>query len=105
FINTQEDGETSLVVFGGPPSPVTNHPTYDTRPEDVLNAFAALREMDPDIRINGHPQNLFEGKLEALWANVRTSPLMLAPGEWLELLDNSETEYRRRLAEVTATAP
>ena len=105
FINTQEDGETYQVVFGGPPSPVTNHPTYDTRPEDVLNAFAALREMDPDIRINGHPQNLFEGKLEALWANVRPSPLMLAPGEWLELLDNSETEYRRRLAEVTATAP
>jgi metallo-beta-lactamase class B len=105
FINTQENGETYQVVFGGPPSPVTNNPTYDTRPEDVLNAFAALREMNPDIRINGHPQNLFEGKLEALWANVRPSPLMLAPGEWFELLDNSETEFRRRLAEATATAP
>ncbi len=105
FINTEENGETYQIVYGGPPSPVINHPTYDTRPEDVLASFAALREMDPDIRINGHPQNLFEGKLDALWANARPSPLLLNKGEWHQLLDDTETEYRRRLAEVTVTAP
>ena len=104
FINTVEDGETYQIVYGGPPSPVTGNPGYDTRPEDVFEAYAALREMTPDIRINGHPQALFEGKLEALWANERPSPLTMAPGQWAQMIDESEADFRRRLAEVAGPA-
>ncbi len=99
FIDTEEDGQTYQVVYGGPPAPVTGDPKYDTRPADVFSAYAALREMDPDIRINGHPQAMFEGKLEALWAETRPSPLMLAPGQWEALIDEAEADFRRRLAE------
>ena len=104
FINTVEDGQTYQIVYGGPPSPVTGNPEYDTRPEDVFEAYAALREMTPDIRINGHPQALFEGKLEALWANERPSPLTMAPGQWAQMIDDSEADFRRRLAEVAGPA-
>jgi len=99
FVNTEEDGETYQIVYGGPPAPVTGDPTYDTRPEDVFSAYAALRTMAPDIRINGHPQALFEGKLEALWAQTRPSPLTMAPGQWARLIDDAEADFRGRLGE------
>jgi metallo-beta-lactamase class B len=104
FMTTQENGRSYQIVYGGPPGPITGNPKYDTRPEDAFNAYKALRAMNPDILINGHPQNLFKGKLEALWANTRPSPLTLAPGQWTKMLDDSEAGFKKRLAAVsTAT--
>lgn len=104
FITTQEDGRTYQIVYGGPPGPITGDPRYDTRPEDAFNSYKALRAMNPDILISGHPQNLFKGKLEALWANKRPSPLALAPGQWSKMVDESEASFKKRLAEsATAT--
>lgn len=99
FIDTEEDGQSYQVVYGGPPAPVTDNPRYATRPADVFSAYDALREMDPDIRINGHPQRLFEGKLEALWAGERPSPLTMGRGEWRRMIDDAEADFRRRLGE------
>jgi len=100
FINTEENGQTYQIVYGGPPAPFVGNPAYDTRPEDVFSSYEALREMNPDIRISGHPQALFQGKLEALWANARPSPLTLAPGQWAKMIDDSEASFRSRLAEA-----
>ncbi len=102
FINTQEDGRTYQIVYGGPPGPITGDPRYDTRPEDAFNSYKAMRAMNPDILISGHPQNLFKGKLEALWANKRPSPLALAPGQWAKMIDESEANFKKRLAESAA---
>jgi metallo-beta-lactamase class B len=102
FISTQEDGRTYQIVYGGPPGPITGDPRYDTRPEDAFNSYKALRAMNPDILISGHPQNLFKGKLEALWANKRPSPLALAPGQWSKMVDESEANFKKRLAESAA---
>jgi metallo-beta-lactamase class B len=104
FITTQENGRTYQIVYGGPPGPITGDPKYDTRPEDAFNSYKALRAMNPDILISGHPQGLFKGKLEALWANTRPSPLTLAPGQWAKMIDNSEATFKKRLAESTAPA-
>ncbi len=104
FITTQEDGRTHQIVYGGPPGPITGDPKYDTRPEDAFNSYKALRAMNPDILISGHPQNLFKGKLEALLANKRPSPLALAPGQWAKMIDASEATFKKRLAESTAPA-
>ena len=104
FITTQEDGKTYQIVYGGPPGPITGDPRYDTRPEDAFNSYKALRAMTPDILISGHPQNLFKGKLQALLANTRPSPLMLAPGQWTKMIDNSEANFKKRLAESAAPA-
>ena len=103
FINTQENGRNYQIVYGGPPGPITGNPKYDTRPEDAFNAYKALRAFNPDILISGHPQNLFKGKLDALWANTRPSPLALAPGQWQKMIDDSEAGYKKRLA-ATSTA-
>jgi metallo-beta-lactamase class B len=103
FITTQEDGRTYQIVYGGPPGPITGDPRYDTRPEDAFNSYKALRAMNPDILISGHPQNLFKGKLEALWANKRPSPLALAPGQWAKMVDESEANFKKRLAESAAS--
>jgi metallo-beta-lactamase class B len=102
FINTQEDGRNYQIVYGGPPGPITGDPRYDTRPEDAFNSYKALRAMNPDILISGHPQNLFKGKLEALWANKRPSPLALTPGQWTKMIDDSEANFKKRLAASAA---
>jgi metallo-beta-lactamase class B len=104
FINTEENGESYQIVYGGPPGPVAGDPKYDTRPEDAFDSYEALRAMSPDIRISGHPQGLFAGKLEALSSNARPSPLTLAPGQWAKMIDDSEAAYRSRLAEAAAPA-
>ena len=104
FINTQEDGRTYQIVYGGPPGPITGDPKYDTRPEDAFNSYKALRAMNPDILISGHPQNLFKGKLEGLWANKRPSPLALAPGQWAKMIDDSEANYKKRLTASTTSS-
>ena len=104
FITTQENGTTYQIVYGGPPGPITGDPKYDTRPEDAFNSYKALRALNPDILISGHPQGLFKGKLEALWANTRPSPLALKPGQWAKMIDDSEATFKRRLAESTAPA-
>ena len=104
FITTQENGQTYHIVYGGPPGPITGDPKYDTRPEDAYASYKALRAMNPDILVSGHPQNLFKGKLDALWANTRPSPLALAPGQWAKMIDDSEAAFKKRLAESTAPA-
>jgi metallo-beta-lactamase class B len=104
FITTQEDGRTYQVVYGGPPTPITGDAKYDTRPEDGFNSYKALRAMSPDILISGHPQALFKGKLEALWANKRPSPLTLGPGQWAKMLDESEAAFRKRLAPSSSSS-
>ena len=102
FINTQEDGKTYQIVYGGPPGPITGDPRYDTRPEDAFDSSTALRAMNPDILISGHPQNLFKGKLDALWANTRPSPLTLRPGQWAKMIDDSEANFKKRLGASSA---
>jgi len=104
FITTREDGRTYQIVYGGPPGPITGDPRYDTRPEDAFNSYKALRAMNPDILVSGHPQGLFKGKLDALWANKRPSPLALAPGQWTKMIDDSEAAFKKRMAESTAPA-
>jgi metallo-beta-lactamase class B len=104
FINTEENGRAYQIVFGGPPGPITGDPRYDTRPEDAHASYTALRAMHPDILISGHPQNLFKGKLDALWANTRPSPLTLAAGQWAKMIDDSEAAFKKRLAESAAPA-
>ena len=100
FITAQENGRTYQIVFGGPPGPITGDPKYDTRPEDAFNSYKALRAMNPDILITGHPQNLLKGKLDALWANKRPSPLALSPGQWMKMIEDSEAAFKKRLAEA-----
>jgi metallo-beta-lactamase class B len=104
FITTQENGQTYQIVYGGPPGPIVGDVRYDTRPEDAFNSYKALRAMNPDILISGHPQNLFKGKLEALWADKRPSPLTMAPGQWAKMIDNSEANFKKRLTAAAAPA-
>jgi metallo-beta-lactamase class B len=102
FINTVEDGKPYQILFGGPPTPISGDPKYDTRPQDAFDSYKALRATNPDILITGHPQNLLKGKLDALWANKRPSPLALAPGQWKKMVDDSEANFRKRLADAAA---
>ena len=103
FITTQENGRSYQIVYGGPPGPITGDPRYDTRAEDAFNSYKALRAMNPDILISGHPQNLLKGKLDQLWANARPSPLALAQGQWAKMIDDSEANFKKRLASTAST--
>jgi hypothetical protein len=54
--------------------------------------------------ITGRPQNLLKGKLDALWANKRPSPLALQAGQWAKMIDDSEAGFKKRLAEANTPA-
>ena len=100
-ITTQENGRPYTVVFGGPPNPIAGNPKFNTRPQDAFAAYAALRAINPDIVVGGHP-DAFKGRLEGLLEGARPSPLQLAPGQWAKMIDDSEAGYRKRLADSMA---
>ncbi len=100
-----ENGRPYTVVFGGPPQPVAGNPNYNTDPASVETAYRMLREVNPDIVIGGHPENAFKGKLAALQAGTRPSPLAMAPGAWAKMIDDSEAGYKRRLAASMTVGP
>ena len=34
-----EDGKPYQILFGGPPTPITGDPKYDTRPQDAFDSY------------------------------------------------------------------
>ncbi len=103
FVTTvQEGGRSYQVVIGGAANPVVGNPKFNTKPADAETSFRRLKELKPDIQLVGHPRGAFAGKLDALRAGARPSPLAVAPGAWEKLVGDAEAGYRRRVAEAAA---
>jgi metallo-beta-lactamase class B len=99
----QDGGRTYNVMFGGMPTPIVGNIKYNTPQELVATSFQRLRALPaPDLMLGGHPEAQFRGKLDALRAGQRPHPLMMEAGAWAKMLDTSEANYARRVAEVGA---
>ena len=95
--SVQDGGKTYQVVIGGPPTPVTGNPKYNTPVADATKAYADMRTLNPDIVLHGHPRADFEGKLDAMRAGVRPLPMQLAPGAWLSEVNDGEMAFKKKL--------
>ena len=93
-------GRDYQVVMGGPPNPVVGNanPKHNTPAAAAQGAYRDLRQLNPDIVLESHPNRSFEGKIEAMKARARPHPLLLAPGQWTRELDESVTAYNKKLA-------
>jgi metallo-beta-lactamase class B len=95
FTTTEESGRKYSILFGGPPTPVVGNPPFDTPPAAAAASFRRLREITPDLRLEGHPASSFEGKLDAMRAGTRPHPLQITPDEWKKTVDDAEARYMK----------
>lgn len=80
-----------------PGVPLIGNLTHPNVVENTLGAFPRLRALDPDIQLPNHPQRLFEGKIARIVAGERPHPLLLAPGEWRQMLKEREKAFLDRV--------
>lgn len=106
----QDGGRSYSVVFpgGGAPNPgpvVVANPKHPTLAEDTLSTYRKLRQLNPDIQLTGHPQQLFAGKIDAIKKGVRPHPLLLEPGGWAKGIDAQQAAFTKRIEADKAKAP
>lgn len=93
----------SVAIFGcgGPNGGVklVGNPRFPTLVDDTLATLRKLKMLKPDIYVSGHPQMLFEGKIERMKANERPHPLFDAgSAAWTKMLDDAQAAFEKRVA-------
>ena len=89
------------VVFMGCGMPnagvrVVGNEKFPKLADDALGTLQKLKKLNPDIFIGGHPQERFNGKIEAMKAGVRPHPLQKA-GEWSQMVADMEAQFTKRV--------
>lgn len=103
WVTTVQDGGRSYtVVFPGGFAPnggprVVGNPKHPTLADQTLSTFRKARELNPDIQLTGHPQQIFAGKIDAIRKGVRPHPLLLEPGAWIKSIESQEAAFRKRI--------
>jgi metallo-beta-lactamase class B len=103
WVTTVQDGNRSYnVVFPGGAAPnggplVVGNPKHPNLDQITLATYAKLKQLTPDIVLQGHPQQAFMGKTDAMKQGVRPHPLLQAPGGWLKQQEQGEANFRKRI--------
>jgi metallo-beta-lactamase class B len=103
WVTTVQDGNRSYnVVFPGGAAPnggplVVGNPKHPNLDQITLATYAKLKQLTPDIVLQGHPQQAFMGKTDAMKQGVRPHPLLQAPGGWLRQQEQGEANFRKRI--------
>ncbi|HZJ64039.1 MAG TPA: subclass B3 metallo-beta-lactamase, partial [Kofleriaceae bacterium] len=74
---------------------------YPAMAEDLARSLAVLKHLTPDIYVDGHPADMFAGKLARLRAGEQPSPLVDRAG-YARYLAECEADLQHRLAEERA---
>ncbi|HEX4421533.1 MAG TPA: hypothetical protein VH165_26640 [Kofleriaceae bacterium] len=74
-----------------------HNPRFPALVSQALSTFHRLKQLSPDIFLMMHPADQFAGKLDRLRASVLPNPLY-DPAAWHKMLDDSEAEFRQRVA-------
>jgi metallo-beta-lactamase class B len=110
WVTTVQDGGRSYnVVFPGGAAPnggplVVGNPKHPNLDQITLNTYAKLKQLNPDIVLQGHPQQAFMGKVEAMKKGARPHPLLQEPGAWLKQQEQGEANFRKRIEADRAKA-
>lgn len=103
WITTVQDGGRSYIVVipsglgGNDNAPVFGNPKHPNLDQIMLNSYARMKTLNPDLELRIHPQQAFMGKIEAIRNGVRPHPLLLAPGAWLKQQEQGEAAFRKRI--------
>lgn len=74
---------------------------YPAMATDLARSLAVLKRLTPDIYVDGHPADMFAGKLARLRAGEQPSPLVDRAG-YARYLAECEADLQHRLAEERA---
>ncbi|MBI2827702.1 MAG: subclass B3 metallo-beta-lactamase [Acidobacteria bacterium] len=109
WITTVKDGgrQYTVAFLGGTTPndgvPLFDNPRHKTVIEDTQRTFKTLKaEKVPDIYLVGHPQAMFEGKIERLKAGDTPHPLLNGDA-WTKQIADAEANFGRRVANERAT--
>src|SRR5262249_15485334 len=97
-------GKKYTVAFLGGTTPnagvdLLNNPRHPRVIEDTQQTLKRLKtEKVPDIYLLGHPQAMFEGKIDAIKAGQTPHPLVNPQG-WMAQLGEAEAAFQKRVAE------
>lgn len=73
--------------------------------DDLARSLRVLKALTPDIYLDGHPEDIFAGKLDRLRAGVQPNPLV-DPAGYRKYLADCEADLQHRLQqERGATTP
>jgi metallo-beta-lactamase class B len=103
WVTTVQDGGRSYnVVFPGGAAPnggplVVGNPKHPNLAEITLATYGKLKQLNPDIVLQGHPQQAFMGKVDAMKKGARPHPLLQVPGAWLKQQEQGEANFRKRI--------
>jgi metallo-beta-lactamase class B len=97
-----DGGRNYSVVFHGCGGPnggvkIVGNPKFPNLAEQSMGTIAKLKQLRPDIYLTGHPQAMFEGKIEAMKAGTRPHPLLITPQGWLTMLSDNEANLKKRI--------
>jgi metallo-beta-lactamase class B len=97
-----EDGRNYSVIFhgcGGPNAGVriVGNSKFPNLAEQSLGTLARLKQVKPDIYLTGHPQAIFEGKIDAMKAGTRPHPLLITSDAWMKMLTDNEAALKKRI--------
>ncbi len=111
WVTTVQDGGRSYtVVFPGGAAPnggplVVGNPKHPNLAEITLTTYGTLKQLNPDIVLQGHPQQAFMGKVDGMKKGMRPHPLLQEPGAWLKQQEQGEAGFRKRIAADKAKLP
>lgn len=93
--------EYSLVFHGcgGPNAGVkmVGNPQFPNLVAQAIGTIAKLKQLHPDIYLSGHPQALFEGKIDAMKTGTRPHPLLITQDAWMKMLTDNEASLKKRI--------
>ena len=75
---------------------MVGNPQFPNLVAQAIGTIAKLKQLHPDIYLSGHPQALFEGKIDAMKTGTRPHPLTDNPG----CLDEDAHRQRSELEET-----
>ena len=95
-------GRNYSVVFhgcGGPNGGVkmVGNPKFPNLAKQAMDTVARLKQLKPEIYLSGHPQAMFEGKIDAMKAAARPHPLLITPEGWMKMLTDNEATLKKRI--------
>ncbi|HEU4730865.1 MAG TPA: subclass B3 metallo-beta-lactamase [Kofleriaceae bacterium] len=98
-----DHGRTYSVVFVCVPAAAAGvklfgNPRYPTMADDLARSLRVLKGLSPDIYLDGHPEEIFAGKLARLRAGELPNPLVDRAG-YARYLAECEADLQRRLRE------
>ena len=108
WVTTVDDGgrQYTVAFLGGTTPnggvPLFDNPRHKNVIEDTRRTFKTLKsEKVPDIYLVGHPQAMFQGKVEQMKTGARPHPLLNGEA-WTKQLVDGEAGFEKRVAEERA---